>query len=147
MVLKGHIRIFAVLIIFSMLVLFFSCEKPGSNIIYCSECLSEEPFNAKIRIKLDYYNETTVTIYEGNLEDNVVYESIITEAKYLYRTLALNRTYTFTASYYVRGNHYIVVNSLTPHVIYDEDYCEEPCYYVYNNEVDLRLKYGKRGDL
>jgi len=147
MVLKGYIKLFAGMIIFSMLVLLFSCEKPGSNVIFCSECLSEEPLYAKIKIRLDYYFETTVKIYEGNLEDDVLYESINTEAKYLYRTLPLNRTYTFTASYYVRGNHYIVVNTLTPHVRYDEDYCEEPCYYVYNNVVDLRLKYGKRGDL
>jgi hypothetical protein len=147
MVLKGYLKIFKCTIIFSILVLFFSCEKPGAGIIYCSECLSEEPLNAEIKINLEYYPATTVRIYEGNLEDSVLYETISTDAIHLYRTLPLNRTYTFTASYFVRTNRYIVVNSLTPHVIYDEDYCEEPCYYVYNNEVDLLLKYGKYGDL
>ncbi len=129
-----------------MLVFFFSCEKPGTEIIRCSECSSSEPVKVKIQIKLDKYTKTTVNIYEGNLEDSILYESITTEANTIYRVVSLNRKYTLTAMYSIRGNYYIVVNSITPRVLYDEDYCEEPCYYVYDKDVNLRLKYSKYGN-
>ncbi len=27
-------------------------------------------------------------------------------------------------------------------VRYEKDLCEKPCYYVYDNKVDLRIKYN-----
>jgi hypothetical protein len=144
MVLKGYIKIISVTIVFSMLALVFSCEKTG-QIIICSECLSSEPVDANLEISLERNQQVTVNIYEGNLEDSIIYESINTESSTLYRTLPLNRKYTFTATYYDRGDYYIVVNSVTPRVKYDEAFCEEPCYYVFDKHVDLRLKYTKYG--
>jgi hypothetical protein len=85
----------------------------------------------------------TVVIYEGNLEDSIIYESVISDFRIYYRTVPLNRKYTLTATYYDRGNCYIVVNSVTPRVKYDETFCEEPCYYIFDKNVDLRLKYTK----
>jgi len=145
MVLSRYTRILAAATIFSMLVLFFSCEKPGSLIINCSECFSSVPVKAKLDIRLDRYRNTTITIYEGFLEDSLVYESLSSEAESLERYVPLNRQYTLTAVYYDRGNTYVVVNAVMPRVLYDELTCEEPCYYVYDNKVDLRLKYKKYG--
>lgn len=130
-------------ICFLIMVFLFSCEKP--MIIRCSDCLTEEPLKAKIEIILDDYSDITVTIYEGNLEDSIIYEAVTTEARTFYRSLPLNRKYTLTATYYDRGNCYVAVNSITPHVLYDENFCEEPCYYIYNNKIDMRIKYTKYG--
>jgi hypothetical protein len=130
-----------------MLVLFFSCEKPGAGIIYCSECESTEPTHATLNIKLEksYTYNTTVNIFEGNLEDNVLYKSISTVASNISQSVPLNRKYTVTATYNDMGNCYITVNSVTPRVLYDENYCDEPCYFIYDKDVDLTLKYKKYG--
>ena len=145
MVLKGYIKNFSAVIIFSMLTLFFSCEKSGQVIIICSECQSSEPVTAELKISLESNQGITVNIYEGNLEDSVLYESAYTESRIIYRTVPLNRKYTLTATYYDRGNCYVAVNSAIPRVKYDADFCEDTCYYVYNNNVNLRLKYAKYG--
>ena len=142
MVLTGNIKRFSSAIVFSMLVLFFSCEKSGS-IIICSECQSSEPLTATLEINLDKNHGVPVNIYEGNIEDSILYESVYAEAGTIYRIVPLNRKYTLTATYSDSGNSYIVVNSVMPQVKYDETFCEEPCYYVYNKKVDLRLKYTK----
>jgi hypothetical protein len=144
MVLNNYIKSASTTIIFFILVLFFSCEKPG--IINCADCLESEPVTAKIEIMLDDYPSITVNIYECNLEDSIIYESVSSVVeRTLYRTVPLNRKYTVTATYYDRGNYYVAVNSVTPHVLYDKDFCEEPCYYIYDNKVNLRLKYTRHG--
>ena len=128
-------------LVFITLVLFFSCEKPVAGIIDCSECTSDEPVTAILHIRLDA-QLTTVNIYEGNLEDSILYESITGPYGDITRIVPINKKYTLTAIYYLSAK-YIVVNSVTPHVLYDEESCDEPCYYVYDRVVDLRLKYTR----
>lgn len=144
MVLRNSIKILRRTLLFITMVLFFSCEDPGAIIIKCSDCLSEEPVNASLTIKLEHVDyEVFVNIYQGNLEDSILYLSFATSADVASRKVPLNKKYTLTASYYERGNNYVVVNSVTPRVLYDEDDCEVPCYFVYSNDIDLRLKYTK----
>jgi hypothetical protein len=57
--------------------------------------------------------------------------------------VTINKKYTLTATYYIPGNYYITVNSVTPMVRYEKAQCDNPCYYVYDRIVDLRLKYTK----
>ncbi len=126
-----------------MLVFFFSCEKPVTGFINCSQCRSYEPVKAVLKIKLGADIQTaTVNIYEGNLEDGILYESFITSSDNATREVPLNKKYTLTAVYSLDAE-YIVVNSVSPRVIYDEDSCDEPCYYIYDNVVNLRLKYTR----
>lgn len=39
------------------------------------------------------------------------------------------------------GQKYITTGAARPKVRYDETSCDEPCYYVYDNVIDLRLRY------
>jgi tartrate dehydratase beta subunit/fumarate hydratase class I family protein len=55
--------------------------------------------------------------------------------------VTVNKKYTVSATYYINGNNYTVVDSATPRIKYNKDECDEPCYYVYNKVIDLRLKY------
>jgi hypothetical protein len=144
MVLRDYIKLIISIIAFSVLVLLFSCEK--HPIVNCSECEQEEPLKAKLEIRLENGYNTTVNIYEGNLEDSIIYISKFAGSNRVYEYVPLNRKYTITATYYDRGNYYIVINSVIPRVVYDEYSCEEPCYYVYDRKVNLRLKYKKYGN-
>jgi hypothetical protein len=144
MVLKGYIKIIAVIFTFIIIVLFFSCEKTGL-LVDCSECKSQEPTEATLKVQLStQYGKTDIDIYEGNLEDSVLFYSLSTyAASKVSITVPINKKYTLTAKYIYNQNVYVAVNSVTPRVKYSKDQCDDPCYYIYNYEVDLRLKYTK----
>lgn len=143
MVLRDYLKLIISIIAFSVLVLLFSCEK--HPIVNCSECEQEEPLKARLEIRLENGYNSTVNIYEGNLEDSIIYISKFAGSNQIFEYVPLNRKYTITATYYDRGNYYIVINSVIPRVVYDEYNCEEPCYYIFNKKVNLRLKYKKYG--
>lgn len=128
-----------------VLVLLFSCED-SKNYTDCESCVSEEPDIAVITAELDDSNVEGIYIkvYEGRIEDNIVYDSIRIQHAYKYeKRVSLNRMYTFTATYFINNKSYTVVNSTTPRVKYTETMCDEPCYYVYDRMVDLTRKYVK----
>ena len=122
----------------------FSCEEQGT-FVKCSDCISEEPSKTDLEIKLDLSRNgfyTLVKIYEGNLEDSILYSSQSTNATYSLKVhVAINKKYTVTATYNISGNFYTAVDSATPKVKYEKDQCDDPCYFVYDRILDLRLKY------
>ena len=145
MVLNKNIKTVSGALIFIFMVLLFSCEDLATLVVDCSKCKADEPSEAEIDIKLsDSYSPIVINIYEGNLEDSILYRSIATTEKSTTYSLPLNKKFTFTASYYIAGGeYYYAVNSITAHVKYIEDQCDNACYFVYDNTVNLRLKYTK----
>lgn len=143
MVLKQMIRAIRFLI-FPFLVLFFSCEEQGW-IVKCPDCTVEEPVEAVLRIRLSIvnYDYVRVSIYEGELEDNILIGWFDTHSDTETRTVSLNKMYTVTADYLIEGVSYRAVNSAIPRVKYEKSQCDEPCYFIYDSSVDLRLKYLK----
>jgi len=56
--------------------------------------------------------------------------------------LTLNKKYTATAKYlYYAGKTYITIDSATPRVQFDKSLCKNPCYYIYDKTLNLKLKY------
>jgi len=82
-----------------------------------------------------------ITVYEGELEDSVIYKSALSGGDYYNFQVKMNKKYTVTAKYQINGYTYIAVDTATPRVKYTKDQCEEPCYFVYDRKIDLRLKY------
>jgi hypothetical protein len=138
---KITIRLF----LFLILVICFSCEEQGL-FVKCPDCTAEEPLKTNLEIKIDinfYSNATLIKVYEGNLEDNILYSSYQSSGTGTTIPVTINKKYTVTATYYISGNYYIAVDSATPRVKYDKEQCNDPCYFVYDRIVDLRLKYTK----
>jgi hypothetical protein len=122
-----------------------SCEDQG-RIVKCPDCLSTEPTKTDLEIKLDeslYGSTTVINVYEGNLEDSVIYQSFKTSSSSTSTSVTLNKKYTVTATYYLSGNYYIAVDSATPRVRYEKSQCDDPCFYIYDRKIDVRLKYTK----
>lgn len=144
MAIDKYMRLSLRIAAFLILCASFSCEKLESLFIYCPDCRSEEPLDAKLEIILnESYSFTPVRIkvFEGNLEDNnLTSESGVTSLR-LSIYVPLNKIYTLTAEYISGTSSYIVVNSVFPRVRYNEDQCDGPCYIVYDDVVDLKLKY------
>ncbi len=138
---KSKIKIFLTIATF----LFFSCE--DQNIfVKCSDCTADEPLSTNLEIKLSLNQlgtSTLINVYEGNIEDSVLYSSYQITGSTTTASVTLNKMYTVTATYYISGNYYIAVDSATPRVKYDKSKCDNPCYYVYDKDIDLRLKYTK----
>jgi hypothetical protein len=123
-------------------VVLFSCEEQGL-FVNCTDCLIEEPVNTKLEIKLEEAVSgiaTAISIYQGNLEDSIIYATMFSYEKSTSYTVSVNKKYTVTASYYINNKHYIAVDEATPRVKYTKDDCDDPCYFVYDKVVNLRLK-------
>jgi hypothetical protein len=132
------------ILFFILLVISFSCEDQ-TFIIHCADCKADEPKEAELYAKLDtkYYYGSLIKIYEGNLEDSILVGSYTSYGSSFTQMVTLNKKYTITATYYESDNKYIAVDSATPRVKYDKSQCDNPCYYVYDTDCDLRLKYTK----
>jgi hypothetical protein len=127
-----------------LLTICFSCEDQ-SFIVQCSDCIAEEPINAELYADLDpdYFYESLVQIWEGNLEDSILVDSYTVYSKTFTQEVTINKKYTITATYYISNIKYIAVDSATPSVKYEKSQCEEPCFFIYDRKCDLRLKYTK----
>ena len=129
-----------------ILILCFSCEDKGIS-VKCEDCLSEEPINTTLDVKLDLsdygFLPALITVYEGNIEDSVVYDSFSINSETTSITVSINKKYTVTATYYIPDDYYIAVDSATPKVRYEKSQCSDPCYFVYDKSINLRLKYTK----
>jgi hypothetical protein len=122
---------------------FFSCEEQGL-FVKCSDCTTSEPEKTNLEIKLDFARygfETIINVYEGNVEDSVIFRSFNTSSSYTTINVTLNKKYTVTATYYIPDDYYVVIDSSTPKVKYEKTQCDDPCFFVYDKVVDLRLKY------
>lgn len=143
MVLKNLTHKIIGIIVFFALLFFFSCEIIQTSLVNCNECNSEEPSMTLLEIKSDDQGKVIINIYEGNLEDNVLYNSFTTFSTVTQINVPVNKKYTLTSTYTIEGRTYVAVNSVTPHVKYIRNQCDEACYMVYDKVVDLRLKYTK----
>jgi hypothetical protein len=128
------------------LILSLSCEDQGLT-VKCPDCTENEPSKTELEIKLDLSDHrlfsTIITVYEGNIEDNIIYDTFQSNDETTKVTVSLNKKYTVTANYLIADNSYVTVDSSTPRVRYEKSQCDNPCYFVYDRILDLRLKYTK----
>lgn len=126
-------------------VLCFSCEDQGL-IVKCPDCTAQKPSQTDLIIKLDdaYYGyQTVINVYEGNLEDSILYRSFEVTGNHTSVTVYMGKKFTVTATYYIPADYYVAIDSATPRVKFDKTKCDDPCYFVYDKDIDLRLKYTK----
>lgn len=113
-------------------------------IVPCGECNTDEPTYTDIKIKIesDTYFNAKLKIYRGPIEDQILLDSVVTSAlEYSYRA-DINSIYTFSAEYIDhRGRKIIAIDSAYPRVRFETQQCENNCYYVYDNKVNLRIRY------
>lgn len=145
MVLKIFNRILIVALVLTMSMT-SSCEKEFLVFVNCSQCLPEEPefANIRIRVLIDPSITTAplINVYEGTgTEGRLIYSYKQMNETSNSVEVALNRTYTFEAIYYAGSTVVRCIDSVRPSVKYTKSDCDEPCFYIYNNKVDLRLKY------
>ena len=134
------------IIILMLVFMTLSCEKQMLVIVKCKDCTAEEPVSAFIYIRLSkdplIFDRISINVYEGDNTSGLLIDSF--EINYgVDRSISvgLNRTYTIEAIYRAGPRTYRVYDSARPLVKYSKSDCEEACYFVYNYNADLRLKY------
>lgn len=132
------------LIFLLTIIALFSCEEKGF-VTDCDECTDYEPIEAVIKIEIDenFMSGVVVKIWEGKIEDQILFDSATVYKSSYKTTVTINKAYTITATYLINNREYTTVDSATPRVRYTEELCEWPCYYIYDRSYDLRLKYTK----
>ncbi|HOW08761.1 MAG TPA: hypothetical protein PLX08_03060 [Bacteroidales bacterium] len=127
---------------FTVIAVMFSCEDSGL-ITNCSDCTIDEPEEANLIIKLTSTElPVTVRIFEGELDDSILYDIVSDFRGSEYRrNVILNKKYTVTAEYVINRNNYYAIDACIPRVKYTKDQCDDPCYFLYDRVLDLRLKY------
>ena len=128
-----------------LIMVLFSCE--DGYLTDCRECYPDVTGRVTIRIRYRNLNAVpvnpVVTIYEGAIEDSIILARYYVgdPTSYLSYDAVLYKDYTATLEFMYNGRKYISTDAARPKVRYDEDTCEEPCYYIYDNILDLRLRY------
>lgn len=128
-----------------LLTLLFSCEE--SFVGDCGDCHPEGLPQTKLIIL--YRNpdfvpfSPVVTLYEGAVEDGIIISQYVIEVAYSYIEVDafLYKDYSATLEFSHEGRRYITTAGACPQAGYDKSSCEEPCYFVYGNILDLRLRY------
>jgi hypothetical protein len=144
MVLTNYTKVAKGLTLFLAFSVLFSCEDPGKYFVNCNDCTADEPSEAYLKVKLEIkYGQSIVNVFMGNLEDSVLFDTFTANTAETNVKVPVNETFTLTTKYYYYNKYYYVVNSVTPRVVYEKNECNDPCYYVYDKVVDLRLKYTK----
>jgi hypothetical protein len=123
---------------------FFSCEDQGL-VVNCQDCVDFFPGDTNLEVKTDAGNagfETQINVYEGYIEDSVLYSTYMTLGTHISIPVKVNKKYTVTATYFYKpDNYYTAIDAATPRVKFEKSQCDKPCYFVYDKDIDLRLKY------
>jgi hypothetical protein len=142
MVLNGMRRALLIPAVFITVAAILSCDK--IIIVNCDNCVENEPANAELHLKLEpeSYNDVTVSVYRGPIDDNILIDSFVTSSTDYTYTVDLNTKYTFAAEYIlISGKTVVVINTAWPRVKYEKEQCENNCYYTYDTTVNLKIKY------
>jgi hypothetical protein len=129
--------------VLAALLMLFSCDEKAV-FVNCSECVADEPVSASIKLKLEPEtgNWIIVNVYRGVVEDSVLVDSFTTDSPDYTYNGDVNTKYTFTAQYLsASGKTYVAVDTAWPRVKYEKRQCQDPCYFIYDNNVNLRIKY------
>ena len=128
-----------------LIMLLLSCDE--SFLTDCDKCYTDLDFSINLNIVFKNPDRVpvnpVVTIYEGNISDSIILSrvQIVDPFSYMYYPAILYKDYSATLEFAYDGQKYITTASACPRMRYDETTCDEPCYYVYNNVLDLRLRY------
>lgn len=136
---KGALKILA----FISLLLVFSCEK--LKIYDCNNCLDSIPYEVRLNIRLITLigddPSYLVRVYKGKIEDNILIDERTTRNEFHIFGF-INQEYSAIATQVYNGIEYNIVSGTTIKVVSQDDYCEDVCYIVTDNEIDLRKRFN-----
>ena len=137
---SGTIKRTALWLIMAVL---FSCENP---LLFnrCPDCIEYEPIATNIKVRFSPFSSnvyvTEVRIYQGEINDSILAGTYdVNYEEWSFRA-GLNSRYTVAVTYYWHGSTITAIDSTIPKVRRETAMCDQPCYLVIDNRLDLRIK-------
>ena len=131
------------LIAFCLALLTSSCDLELLESTNCSDCYIEKPADAYVDIKVTINNENPyvpIELYLGDFEkENLIYRDTATSATYT-TILEMHNSYSVVAKYQSKSRIIYVVSGEKLRTKKDYDSCEEVCYTIKGDVIDVRLK-------
>jgi len=137
---KNKIIILFVLLFF---VIPFSCED-YKILVDCDKCYTtlSDKYNIEYKVTLD--NENTfvpITLYAGNIDDGIIISrDTVYSLPHYSEMLDFGKYYSAVAKYTHKGRVINAVDGRELRKKIDESSCEESCYTIQGDVLDLRLK-------
>lgn len=111
--------------------------------INCKDCQVLEPDSADLKMlfTINYENpRVPLTVYKGKVEDGNVEWVDTTNNETMYLYVKMNQFYSVEAKYKSGAKTIYAIDGDKITVTNQMDYCNQDCYIVTNNELDVRLK-------
>ena len=144
---SNHVKICKVIcLLFLILIIgipYQSCNIEDFAGVDCSECFREMPKYSNVKVKVLIDDKTTavpIDVYKGSFDNKSYLFTEVTASNILYLKLENEVEYTLIAKYNRNGRPHHVVNRVYMKIKEDYESCNQPCYYVTGDNVDLRLK-------
>jgi hypothetical protein len=130
-------------IVFLLLTALFSCEETAHFFMNCQDCLDSEPLEVSLVVRTNPKGWATIeiSVYEGKLDDGLLFSSFYSGVAEFKISVPANREYTLTAKYESQESTFVAVDAVRPVVRLDDSSCEDLCYWVSGNIVNLKPHY------
>jgi len=136
-----ELKSFKIIFLPLLLIMFCMTACEDLYIVDCDDCELIEPTTCQLNIDLRADgNVYDVTIYKGKIEDGLILLNTARTTSFSY-TVGLNSEYTVTATVAVNGAVYTAVDATRPRVDVITDECEDTCYWIVHNNINLKFKY------
>lgn len=133
------IRIYCIMVF----LFFVSCEtRMFTGDVDCDECYTDQFTQADIVIKLNAFDEADFIwfeVYQGKVGDGSVFFADTALYTNEYFLVNVNEDYAARAVYHFGNDSIIAVDGTTVRRRLVIDFCDEDCYIVENEVIDLRL--------
>jgi hypothetical protein len=122
-----------------------SCED-SIILVDCNKCysLKEVSNGYSIEIKITINNENVavpITLYRGDIDNGeIISEEISSSTTYYTKLLEFGTHYSAIAKYSHNGRTIFAVDGKMLKKKYEKSSCDNPCYVVQGDVLDLRLK-------
>ncbi|MDD4385219.1 MAG: hypothetical protein PHD06_08585 [Bacteroidales bacterium] len=131
------------LITVATILLSVSCDSFDLSPVNCDKCYTNKPEFDKFEIKLTINDENpnvTIKFYEDVFYDANLVSIKTVNVESMQWVAKTDKEYVFEAKYIKDGRSYHVVNRGKLKTKLDNESCNESCYYVVGQSVDLRIK-------
>jgi hypothetical protein len=136
------------IIIFLILLSIFlpsSCED-SVILVDCDKCysldLSSNKYSLEIKVTIDDENTAVpITLYRGDSDNGeIISEDTINSTPYYTDNLEFDNRYSAIAKYSHNGRVIFAVDGKMLKKKYEKSSCDNPCYIIQGDVLDLRLK-------
>lgn len=123
----------------------YSCED-SIILVDCNECYSlkevSNGYSIEIKVTIDSENKAVpITLYRGDIDNGeIISEEIAYSSTYFTELLEFGNHYSAIAKYFHKGRTIFTVDGKMLKKKYEKSSCDNPCYIIQGDVLDLRLK-------